>query len=314
MAADRPVSDAVIDEANSGVYAGFKPWAVWNATHTASSHNQTYQDQEFLRWAWRFLRSLGRDTLASNNLAHFLGGSGTSKRVSLNKLFQEDQGVRNHFNTLAGAQINRAEREYQRMESKGGVSLEAYLKANMKRHDYEFTGNNIDFRKDYGQNPGDFDGHVEVLQPKFTNEAWKNATGGLTFLWKYVGSTLTSDFPQHRVIVWCLKRYKWHPFEHRPTQLVHIAAENAKAPSTDTSQTSMSAAMAASNMGARTGVVAPKQSGPIKLGPEVIGHWQEEGSTRQTVYNPAKEFMLIFEPVERIVPAYVPMKFRTAGV
>ncbi|XUY27785.1 hypothetical protein RMR21_005355 [Agrobacterium sp. rho-8.1] len=300
----RPVSDEEISGANSGFRSRFDVWASWNLTHTASIHNQTYQDQEFLRLAWYSLKTLGgQDTLASKNLAHFLSGTGTSKNLPLNQLFQQDGGVTKEFNSRVGAQIYRAESVYKMLKRKDDISLEDFLKSNLRQYADPPQNSPVDFKKDYGPSPGPYDGHVEVKQTMFANNDWKNTTGGLSLLWIYLGSSGTGVYKQHRVSAFCLKRYKWHPQERRDTQLLHIASENAKAPSTDTF--TRSAAMDASSMGARTGVVIPK-NGEIKLGSETIGHWKDEGLVRQTTYNPAREYLLIFPPVERIVPVFVP--------
>lgn len=301
---ERPVSDENIREANSLAYSRLSVWAAWNWTHTASIHNNSYQDQDFLSYAWRFLKTTtGQDTLASKNLAHFLSGTGTSKTMSLNQLFQQDGGVTKEFNSMVGAQIYRTEMVYKALKRKDDISLEGFLKSNLRQYADHPHNSPIDFKKDYGPSPGPYDGHVEVDQEKFSNDNWKNATGGLSILWSYLGSDGTGAYKQHRVSAFCLKRYKWHPKEWRTTKLVHIAAENSKVPSVDTF--SRSAAMDASSMGARTGLVMPK-SGEIKLGSETIGHWKDDGLTRKTIYNPAKEFLLIFLPVERVIPVYVP--------
>ncbi|NTF07138.1 hypothetical protein G6L37_13375 [Agrobacterium rubi] len=317
MAVDRPVGDEEINAANSPLRASFGPWVTWNVTHTASSHNQTYQDQEFLRRAWGYLTSLsGRNTLASDNFAHFLSGTGTSKRLNLNQLFQQDGGVTNEFNSRVASQIQRAETAYKMLKQSSGLSLEDFLKRNLRQYADKPRNNPADFVKDYGQSPGPYDGHVEVDQGAFLNDNWKNATGGLSILWIYLGTSRTNSGTQHRVSAFCLKRYKWHPFEWRPTQLVHIAAENAKTPSVNISKSEEVTighqwGGPLGSVGA-VGMPKPPTSGPIELGSTIIGHWKDDGKTTQTIYNPAKEYLLIFPPVDRIVPAYVPT--RAGGV
>ena len=313
MAVQRPVGDDEINAANSGKRAWFGPWAAWNVTHTASSHNQTYQDQEFLRIAWEHLTTLrGRSTLASDNLAHYLSGAGTSKRLNLNQLFQQDGGVTKEFNARVASQIQRAETAYKTLKSSPDQSLEDFLKRNLQQYADKPRNDSGDFVKDYGRSPGPYDGHVEIDQGAFLNDNWKNATGGLSILWIYLGTSRTNGSRQHRVSAFCLKRYKWHPFERRGTQLVHIAAENAKVPSVDVSKSSgeTSGHQWGGPLGSvgAVGMPAPATSAPIKLGSTVIGHWKKDGGTVQTIYNPAREYLLIFPPVDRVVPAYAPTK------
>lgn len=298
----RPVSDQEINAALDAPDTMTGTKVLWWASHANASHNQTYGDQEFLGYAWYFLGKSSKNSLPQENLAHFLSGTGTSKRLPLNKVLDEDQGLRKEFNLKVGAHIDRTERAYRRLNPQPPISREEYLKRNLRNDDYSYDNYLVDFQKDYGRNPGPFDGHVQLDQKKFTNNTWRQALGGLTVLWNYAGPTMTSGYKQHRVIAWCLKRYKWHPKEARMSRLVHIAAENAKVPSIDISL----GGEASGNPGyAGFRVVPSPGSGPIKLGSETIGQWKDDGKTRQTIYNPAKEFMIIFAPVERIVPVYV---------
>ncbi|NTJ42631.1 hypothetical protein G6L28_08480 [Agrobacterium larrymoorei] len=296
----RPVGDNEIAEALNAPQTPVEIWGAWKLTHATSTHNQTYQDQQFLRIAWEQLRSEGRETAASDNLAHFLSGRGTPKTYSLNKLFNDDKGFSKRFNYVVGKQIYNAENAYRRLNPSSGQTLEGFLRAKLREYDGDFH-NISDLRADYGPPTFRYDGHVDILQPYFANQSWKNTTGGLTVFWIYAGSTRTSVHIQHRVIAWCLKQYKWHPHEPRFSRLAHIAGENAKAPEPDISpRTNV-------YLGSPT-IYQPlkAESGAIRLGSHTIGQWSEEGMTRTTTYNPAREFKLVFEPVERIVPVYAP--------
>ncbi|WP_337267539.1 hypothetical protein [Oryzifoliimicrobium ureilyticus] len=276
--------------------------AAWDIKHnlTLQGHNETFKDQAFLRTAWEHLTKNGHDTLASNMLAHFLGGTGKEIRFSLKQLFAQDQGVVKKFNAIVGAQIYKAEQEGRRKGLTSQRELDDFLKANLKNFDGKMP-NPMDLRKDYGPLTFPYSGHVQIEQGDFHNAGWKNATGALTLFWIYAGRTTTSGYRQYRVFAWCLKQYKWHPFENRFTRLVHIAAENAKSPEMD--RYSLPPLPSA----------AKPSAGMIKLGPETIGRWRTQeapsGSGRleqQTTFNPAREFKIIFEPGECIVPVYVP--------
>ncbi len=309
----RPVSDKEIDDANSPLWATLHAAAelspgpllqfgAWNLTHAASSHNATYNDQEFLRLAWKRLRDSGADTLGSDNLAHFLGGSGTPKTLSLAKLFQEDQGTTKAFNEVVSKQISNGEQAYRGLSDAKRASLgsiDDFLKANLRAFLEVRWPDAIDLMKDYGPTNFPFHGFVEIPQGAFLNKKWRMGTGGLTVFWLYAGATNTGGSRQHRVVAWCLKQYKWHPKEERWSQLSHMAAENAKAPMVDTFKLQLPH--------------NPAGKYPIKLGSETIGqsisYESPVGSGQhyhQVTYNAAKEFKLIFPPVERVVPAYAP--------
>ncbi len=315
----RPISDKEIEEASNFSRAkeemkknadkyGYDPvglfgvWSAWRLTH-AHAHNQTYEDQEFLANAWFYLKHKSDNSVAADNLAHFLSGTGTSKRLSLTQLFQEDGKLSKKFSLEVGKQIHRGESAY-KVKGSAELSLEEFLKANLRQYADAPHNSPVDFRKDYGPSPGPYDGHVELDQPDFSNNTWRLATGGLSVLWTYLGATRTSGHKQHRVFAWCFKRYKWHPHEARFSRLVHIAAENAKVPAIDTS---LGASQSSGVPGYAGYLASPSPgSGSIRLGSETIGQWKDDGHTRQTIYNPAKEFLLIFPPVERVVPVYIP--------
>ncbi|MBB3948243.1 hypothetical protein GGQ73_004219 [Rhizobium skierniewicense] len=316
----RPVSDQEIAKANSLYDAITQPsnvtgkldgdaypvlmWGAWNWTHALSTHNQTYNDQQFLAKAWSQLKENNRDTLASSNLAHFLGGTGTPVNLSLRKLFVEDQKFASAFNKSVANQIYKAEMTYKATKRGAGETLNDFLNANLRSFEDVLASKSVvDFKKDYGDKTNiPYHGHVAVDQGQFGNEGWMLGTGGLTILWRYLDVINTMGSRQFKVLAMCLKQYKWHPYERRWSRLSHIAAENAKAPQPDRS-------LVQSAHGIYPSTLQPK-SGNIALGSETIGQWKQQwtsqGLVQDTIYNPAKEFKLVFKPVEWIVPAYVP--------
>lgn len=316
----RPVSDKEISKANSFSDALNAPSNVkgkvdgdtypvfvvgaWKFTHALSAHNQTYNDQQFLKLAWSRLKENGNNSLASNNLAHFLAGTGTPVNLSLKKLFVEDQGVASTFNKSVANQIYKTEMTYAATKRVTGETLHDFLNSNLRSFEDVLASKSVvDFKKDYGDTTKiPYHGHVAVDQSQFSNQSWMLGTGGLTILWSYLGVINTMGSRQFKVKAMCLKQYKWHPDEPRWSRLSHIAAENAKAPEPDRT-------LVGSAHGMYPTTLEPK-SGSIALGPETIGQWKQQwtpqGLMRETIYNPAKEFKLIFKPVDCIVPAYIP--------
>jgi hypothetical protein len=316
----RPVSDKEISEANSLRDALNAPsnvqgkvdgpaypvlvWGAWNYTHALSAHNQTYNDQEFLKKAWSQLREKGNDTLASNNLAHFLAGTGTPINLSLKKLFVEDQGVTSTFNKSVANQIYKAEMTYRATKRVTGETLNDYLNSNLRSFEDVLASKSVvDFKKDYGDKTKiPYHGHVAVDQGQFSNDGWMLGTGGLTILWSYLGVINTMGSRQFKVRAMCLKQYKWHPHEPRWSRLNHIAAENAKAPEPDK-------ILVQSAHGIYPSTLDPRH-GSVTRGSETIGQWTQQwtsqGLARETIFNPAKEFKLVFKPIDCIVPAYTP--------